>query len=112
MYMRRNTSAASQVELQRLRQLTARVGSDPLLTQASTGNSSVKIDGVLWMKASGKWMADAMRDDILIPLDWSEITRDCLQHGINPAERYPGASVETAMHAALPHRVVLHLHCV
>ena len=57
--------------------------------------SSIKIDGVLWMKASGKWMADATREDILIPLDWLEITGDCLQKNVNPAERYPGASVET-----------------
>jgi len=111
-YMTRNMSVASPIELQRLLQLTARVGSDPLLTQASTGNSSIKIDGVLWMKASGKWMADATREDILIPLDWLEITGDCLQQNVNPAERYPGASVETAMHAVLPHSVVLHLHCV
>ena len=49
--------------------LTQRVGSDPLLTQGSTGNSSIKVDGVLWVKASGRWMADALRDDILTPLD-------------------------------------------
>jgi rhamnose utilization protein RhaD (predicted bifunctional aldolase and dehydrogenase) len=47
-------SVASQAELKQLRELTARVGSDPLLTQASTGNSSLKIGSVLWIKASGK----------------------------------------------------------
>jgi rhamnose utilization protein RhaD (predicted bifunctional aldolase and dehydrogenase) len=38
-------------ELKQLQQLTARVGSDPLLTQASTGNSSMKTGSVLWIKA-------------------------------------------------------------
>ena len=88
------------------------MGSDPLLTQASTGNSSVKLDGVLWIKASGRWMADAMREDILIPLDLDRVTHDCVRRGIDPAEHYPSASVETAMHVALPHRFVLHVHCV
>ncbi len=91
--------------------LTQRVGSDPLLTQGSTGNSSIKVDGVLWVKASGRWMADALRDDILTPLDLAEVL-DCLRRRIDPADLYPGASLETAMHAAIPHNVVLHVHCV
>lgn len=108
--MKKSTSVIVQ-ELQPLLELTQRVGSDPLLTQASTGNSSLKLDGVLWIKASGRWMADALRDDILIPLDLAEVT-ECLRQGIDPADRYPSASLETAMHAALPQRVVLHVHCV
>jgi rhamnose utilization protein RhaD (predicted bifunctional aldolase and dehydrogenase) len=98
-------------DLQPLLKLTQRVGSDPLLTQGSTGNSSIKVDGVLWVKTSGRWMADALRDDILTPLDLPEVL-DCLRRRIDPAERYAGASLETAMHAAIPHHVVLHVHCV
>jgi rhamnose utilization protein RhaD (predicted bifunctional aldolase and dehydrogenase) len=110
--MRENMSAASHIELARLRQLTARIGADPLLTQASTGNSSTKLDGVLWIKASGKWKVDAMDEDILIPLDLAEVISECLQQGVDPASRYPGASIETAMHAVLPQHVVLHVHSV
>ncbi len=101
-----------QAELQPLVELTHRVGCDPLLTQASTGNSSIKLDGVLWIKASGRWMADALRDDIFIPLDWVEVVTECLRQGMDPVERYTDASLETAMHAVLLHRVVLHVHCV
>ena len=100
------------VGLQMLRELTRRVGSNPLLAQASTGNTSIKLDGVLWIKASGRWMADAQQNEILIPLDLAEVHRECLQRDLDPAERYPGASLETAMHAVLPHPVVLHVHCV
>src|SRR5579872_3728110 len=110
--MREHTSTVRQAELQPLLELTERVGCDPLLTQASTGNSSAKLDGVLWIKASGQLMANAIRDDILIPLDLKEVVTKCLRQGVDPAERYPSASLETAMHAALPHRVVLHVHCV
>jgi rhamnose utilization protein RhaD (predicted bifunctional aldolase and dehydrogenase) len=110
--MRSNTPNAGQVELEMLRELTQRVGSNPLLAQASTGNTSIKLDGVLWIKASGRWMADARQNEILIPLDLADVHRECLQRDLDPAERYPGASLETAMHALLPHPVVLHVHCV
>jgi len=101
----------SQAELRLLRELTQRVGSNPLLAQASTGNTSLKLDGVLWIKASGRWMADAQQNEILIPLDLAEV-HQCWQRDLDPAERFPGASLETAMHALLPHAVVLHVHCV
>jgi rhamnose utilization protein RhaD (predicted bifunctional aldolase and dehydrogenase) len=104
--------AENQVELEMLRELTQRVGSNPLLAQASTGNTSIKLDGVLWIKASGRWMADARQNEILIPLNLADVREDCLQRDLDPAERYPGASLETAMHAVLPHPVVLHVHCV
>ena len=54
--MNTKMSPTNQAELTRLRELSARIGNDPLLTQASTGNSSIKLDDVLWIKASGKWM--------------------------------------------------------
>lgn len=110
--MRSDTPRTDQAEIQELRELTERVGSNPLLAQASTGNTSIKLDGVLWIKASGRWMADSLRNDILIPLKLAGVHADCLQREVDPADFYPGASLETAMHAALPHRVVLHVHCV
>ena len=109
--MNTNISATNQVELMCLRELSARIGNDPLLTQASTGNTSIKLDGVLWIKASGKWMADAIREDILMPLDLADV-RERVKQKVDPAYRYCGASIETAMHAILPHRVALHVHCV
>lgn len=109
--MSEGASLTDKVELRPLRELSARVGSDLLLTQASTGNSSIKLDGDLWVKASGKWMADAIREDILIPLDLAEV-RECVRQKVDPAARFARASIETAMHAVLPHRVVLHVHCV
>ena len=109
--MSKNLSTTNQAELTPLRELSARIGSNPLLTQASTGNTSIKLEGVLWIKASGKWMADAIREDILIPVDLAEV-RQCVKQNVDPAARFTSASIETAMHAVLPHRVVLHVHCV
>jgi len=91
--------------------LAGRVGRNPLLTQASTGNISLKLDGALWIKASGKWLADASGGKILIPLDLAGVQASIRQN-IDPAELYPNASIETAMHVTMPHRVVLHVHSV
>jgi ribulose-5-phosphate 4-epimerase/fuculose-1-phosphate aldolase len=90
-------------EIAELRELSARVGRDPLQVQASSGNTSIKIAGTLWIKESGKWLADAQDEDILVPLDLADVLR---------GEEIARGSVETAMHAVLPHRVVVHTHSV
>jgi rhamnose utilization protein RhaD (predicted bifunctional aldolase and dehydrogenase) len=109
LYMTRSTSIRR--HLWPLLELATRVGCDPLLTQASTGNISIKLDGVLWIKASGKWLADATSDEILIPLDLGELHASIRQDR-DPAEGHSNASIETAMHVTLPHPVVLHVHSV
>lgn len=55
----------SQSEMMSLRELSARIGRDPLLVQACSGNTSIKLDGVLWIKASGTWLADVERESDL-----------------------------------------------
>jgi rhamnose utilization protein RhaD (predicted bifunctional aldolase and dehydrogenase) len=109
--MSKSISVANQAELSSLRELSALVGNDLLLTQASTGNSSIKLENILWIKASGKWMADAIHEDIFIPLDLAEV-KECVKQKADPAELDVRASIETAMHAVMPHRVVLHIHSV
>src|SRR4051794_39625804 len=56
-------------EMRGLRVLAARLGRDPLVIQGPGGNISLKRDGVMWVKASGIWMAEAMERPILIPID-------------------------------------------
>jgi rhamnose utilization protein RhaD (predicted bifunctional aldolase and dehydrogenase) len=111
-------SVAAGSEIDSLLEVSARLGADPLLIQAATGNTSLKLDGVLWIKASGKWLAHADREEILIPVDLAE-TRARIESNIDPAGQSAivngktlGTSVETAMHAVLPQRVVLHVHSV
>jgi rhamnose utilization protein RhaD (predicted bifunctional aldolase and dehydrogenase) len=98
-------------ELLALRELARRVGSDLLLSQGSSGNCSLKTNGVLWIKASGKWMSDAMSSDFLLPLSLRAVNQ-AIFRGLEPADKFPGASLETALHATMPHRVVLHVHSV
>lgn len=105
-----------QRELDCLRQLSVRVGSDPLLVQASNGNTSIKLGGNLWIKGSGKWLARANQEEMLIPVDLAEAreaveqTREIAQRQIS--RNWIRPSIETAMHAVLPHRVVIHVHSI
>ena len=99
-----------------LRNISARVGNDPLLVQASNGNTSIKLDGILWIKASGKWLADAMREEVLVPVELPK-DREAVENWTETAERNVlkselRPSIETAMHAVLSHRVVIHVHSV
>ncbi len=49
--MGKNASATNEAELTPLRKLSARIGRDPLLIQANTGNSSIKVEGVLYVQS-------------------------------------------------------------
>ncbi|HTA44886.1 MAG TPA: class II aldolase/adducin family protein [Bryobacteraceae bacterium] len=108
--MRVSTNSVSS-EFDQVRELTARIGSDRSLTQASTGNTSAKFNGELWIKRSGCWMSAAARDDIFIRLNLDDVA-GCLRRNLDPSDFFTGASIETAMHAVMPHRIVVHVHSV
>ena len=98
-----------QSEIAALLALSARVGRNPLLVQASSGNTSIKLSGVLWIKASGKWLARAAEEDLLVPVSLAAV-RESVQRDEEVSAA--GASIETAMHAVLRHKVVVHVHSV
>ena len=109
-------STRQEREVASLRDLSARVGNDPLLVQGSNGNTSIKLDGILWIKASGKWLAHAKQEEILMPLELAEV-QESIQKEAEIAPRYPlkdqlRPSIETPMHAGLRHRVVIHVHSI
>ena len=56
-------------DLPALATLSARIGADPLLIQGAGGNTSVKEGGVMWIKASGTNLADALTRDVFVPCD-------------------------------------------
>ena len=103
-----------------LARLSARIGQDPLLIQAAGGNTSVKDGGVMWIKASGTLLADALVRDVFVACDLPAIrTAVAAASAIadQPAEfaLVKGGlrpSIETPLHAVFPQRVVVHVHCV
>lgn len=105
-------------EISSLLRFSARIGRDPLLVQASSGNTSLKLNGTLWIKASGKWLAKADQEDLFVPVNVSECL-ECLKHGRPLPSCHQSMrggcllpSVETFMHAVLPQRFVVHVHSV
>ena len=101
-----------------LRQLSAKLGRNLDLVQAGGGNTSLKDGGTLWVKASGKWLIRAMDEEMFLPIPLAGIFRR-----LDEDREYTGEfitadgaalrpSVETSMHAVLPHRVVVHVHSV
>ncbi len=107
-------------DLADLRDFSARIGADPLLIQAAGGNTSVKEGGVMWIKASGTLLADALTRDIFVPVDLPAMLAGFEDPEIDadqPAQFTLGGytlrpSIETSLHAVLPQRVVIHVHCV
>jgi rhamnose utilization protein RhaD (predicted bifunctional aldolase and dehydrogenase) len=93
------------------------IGADPLLVQGAGGNVSWKDEGTLWIKASGTWLAEAAEKNIFVPVDLLHI-RNAIENGIFSVpprlreETVLRPSIETFLHALMPHRVVVHLHPV
>ncbi len=101
-------------------QLSAQVGKDPLLIQGAGGNTSVKDDHVMWIKASGTLLADALVRNVFVPCDLVEM-REALAAQDARADRPQDfalqvgglrPSIETSLHAVFRQPVVVHVHCV
>jgi len=106
-----------------INQISSFLGSDPLIIQGGGGNISFKdpASNSLWIKASGKWLENAEKENIFLnlaldrskqwlasgrdefPSDWQ---KDVSQ---SPALR---ASIETSLHVLLDESVVVHTHPV
>ena len=103
--------------------LAARLGRNPLAIQGPGGNISLKRDGVMWVKASGTWMMEATERSILVPVDLAAVLdglaandpacETCSAFVRPDLARSPlRPSIETTLHAVMPQRVVVHVHCV
>jgi rhamnose utilization protein RhaD (predicted bifunctional aldolase and dehydrogenase) len=110
-------------EFHALRELSAALGADPLRTQGAGGNTSIKQDGVMWIKASGTWLADALAQDIMTPVRLEPLRKaiadgdaraaaavDFVDGQLNASGLRP--SIETSVHAIIASPVVVHIHCV
>jgi rhamnose utilization protein RhaD (predicted bifunctional aldolase and dehydrogenase) len=107
-----NSSLATQVI-----EFCAQIGADPLLVQGPGGNVSWKEDGVLWIKASGKWLADATSSEIFVPVSLLPLQNALAQSdftvlptAMSGSQLRP--SIETLLHVLMPHKIVVHLHPV
>jgi rhamnose utilization protein RhaD (predicted bifunctional aldolase and dehydrogenase) len=103
--------------------LSKEIGRDILKTQGAGGNTSFKRNGVMWVKASGTWLAHASERDIMVPVAVEPLT-EALRAGRPSAEKAVDfvvaelnvsglrPSIEASFHAVLPQAIVAHYHCV
>ncbi|MDQ0457915.1 class II aldolase/adducin family protein [Rhizobium paknamense] len=110
-------------EFEALLALSASVGADPLLVQGAGGNTSIKEGGLMWIKASGLWLRQALQRDIMVPVRLDPLL-DALERDDPATEKPQGfvdedanasglrPSIETTVHALMPQKIVVHVHCV
>ncbi|RWX81842.1 class II aldolase [Neorhizobium lilium] len=108
---------------ERFLELSRRIGSDLSKTQGAGGNTSIKNDGVMWVKASGTWLSDAGLKEIMVPVETAPLV-EALRAGDPRAEKATDfviaslntdklrPSIEASFHAVLQSPVVAHYHCV
>ena len=110
------TKPSPPAELDELRTMSCRLGENLTLVQGSGGNTSVKDGDVLWVKASGTWLINAKKQDILVPVDLPSVQKILADGGsdFNSATLFGTLrpSIETSLHCQLPHHIVAHVHSV
>ena len=107
--------------LRALEALVADLGANREIVQGAGGNASLKHAGLLWVKASGTWLSDALHRPTFVAVEVAAV-RDMLRsdgaafdsrqlpllHGGQGTR----PSIETPLHALMPQAVVLHVHSV
>jgi len=99
--------------------LSQEIGSQPLLVQGPGGNTSVKIDGQMWIKASGTELAEALDKNIFVAVDPAKAMEEldgagdgsCRSALIDP-DCGLRPSIETTFHAMFDQTFVFHFHSV
>lgn len=110
-------STASNCIEKQVKAFCAQIGADPLLVQGAGGNVSWKDGDVLWVKASGTWLAEAESKEIFVPVNLAHLQDSLAKQDFTVKPKVNSnsglrPSIETLLHALMPHRVVVHLHAV
>lgn len=105
--------------LDELNRHAAAIGEDLRLVQGAGGNLSGKDGDLVWVKASGTRLGEALDRPIFVGVDGPRAKDDVLRvedlrHVVVELadERASRPSIETALHVLLPHRYVFHVHSV
>ena len=108
-------------DLRKLSNLSKDIGRDLNLIQGAGGNTSVKINDELWVKASGYWLSDANQKNIFVPVNYKKVidgvekrrndpVSEAVVHTSDARELRP--SIETTLHAVMPQKYVAHTQSV
>jgi len=84
---------------------SALIGRNRALTQGPGGNTSFKSEDLIWVKASGFNLADAEAIPIFCAISKANPAVSLTDSNMRP-------SIESYLHAYIPHPVVIHVHSV
>jgi len=104
----------SKNELRGFCNASASVGRDKYLVQGAGGNTSIKSKTEMFVKASGKLLSSALKEEIFVKLNLAKVREKIACNDMDLASGAEGLrpSIETTLHALLPQKYVFHLHCV
>ncbi len=93
------------------------IGKDSMLVQGAGGNVSWKDTNTLWVKASGTWLVDSASSDIFLPVDLISLKKafKIKDFSVIPkvlSDTILRPSIETLLHALMPHEIVVHVHAI
>ena len=105
-------------ELNNFKKISYELGKNNQLVQGAGGNTSIKSESSILIKASGKWLIKSLKNDIFVELNLNSIKRKINQskednfiedvifnNNLRP-------SVETSFHALIDFKYVLHVHSI
>jgi rhamnose utilization protein RhaD (predicted bifunctional aldolase and dehydrogenase) len=101
----------------KLNQLCFEMGKNPFLVQGAGGNVSIKEKDILWIKASGTSLSNAMKQNIFVPVKLDLMRKEFKNDNFNFTPSSIDASglrpsIETLLHGLMNHKIVIHLHMI
>ena len=103
-------------ELQKFKEISFKLGSNKNLVQAAGGNTSMKSNDSMLIKASGTWLSNSLKEDVFVEVDLNSIKKkinseqddNFSEDIISKNDLRP--STETSFHALIDFKYVLHVH--
>lgn len=111
-----NINSQISENLKKFREVSLELGLNKNLVQAAGGNTSMKINNSMFIKASGTWLQDSLKKNIFVEVNLKsiqdkiskEIDDNYIDDIISNSELRP--STETSFHALINYKYVLHVH--
>ena len=103
-------------EIKRFKEISFEIGSSIKLVQAAGGNTSIKSNNSMLIKASGKWLKQSLDEDIFVEVDLNSIRKKIKSHQEDSfdedilSRNNLRPSIETSFHALMEYKYVLHVH--
>ena len=97
---------------------TADIGNNFNFVQGAGGNTSYKYKDSMLVKASGLKLKNAAKEDIFVEVNLKELKNNLKNKKSDPLKgtwdesKGLKPSIETYMHAILPHKYIFHVHCL